>query len=254
MVKAVKKIKYDINEREISWADEALKRVENAPDFVRPGICKLMEKRAKEMGIDFISSDFLTEIRNESKMLVSKRLKRFGVESLSMEAFEKSIEKMKGSPQKIEVIGEIRDLIGSRIKKNEKIIKKFQEYLEVVSPTGLPWDKESLDKLSKMPDHIRVMAKKTIEEEGRKKGYKMVTKELFDLIFSQFQPPPQVTDDVDELTENNFPWTKEAREKIQRIPLPFIRKLVVERAEQYAKTHNLKCVDLSTIEKAAQEG
>ncbi len=96
------------------------------------------------------------------------------------------------------------------------------------------------------------MAKKTIEEEGKKKSYKMVTKGLFDLIFSQFQPPSQVVDDADELTESNLPWTKEAKEKIQRIPLPFIRKLVVERTEQYAKTHNLKRVDLSTVEKAGQ--
>ena len=125
--------------------------------------------------------------------------------------------------------------------------------MEVVSPTGLPWDKESLEKLSKVPEHIRSMAKKTIEEEGKKKGYKMVTNGLFDLIFSQFQPSPQVTDDADELTENNFPWTKEAKEKIQRIPLPFIRKLVVERTEQYAKTHNLKRIDRSTVVKAEQE-
>ncbi len=253
MSKAVKRIKDDINEQEISWADEALKRVEDAPDFVRSGIYKLMEKRARERGITYISSDFLTEIRNESMMLVSKRLKRFGVENLSMEAFEKSIEKMKGSPQKIEVIGEIRDLIGSRVKKNGKIIKKFQEYLEVVHLDGIPWDKESLEKLSRVPEHIRGMAKKTIEEEGKKKGYKMVTKGLFDLIFSQFQPPPQDTDDADERTESNVPWTKEAKQKIQRIPLPFIRKLVVERTEQYAKTHNLKRIDLSTIEKAEQE-
>ena len=100
MAKTAKKITDDINEQEISWADEALKRVEDAPDFVRPGIYKLMEKRAKERGIDFISTEFLTEIRNESMMLVSKRLKRFGVEGLSMEAFEMSMDKNERKPAK----------------------------------------------------------------------------------------------------------------------------------------------------------
>ncbi|MEE8423050.1 MAG: PCP reductase family protein, partial [Thermodesulfobacteriota bacterium] len=66
----MKRIKDDVNEQGIPWADEALKRVEDAPDFVRPGIYKLMEKRARERGIDCISSDFLSEIRNESMMLV----------------------------------------------------------------------------------------------------------------------------------------------------------------------------------------
>jgi hypothetical protein len=97
------------------------------------------------------------------------------------------------------------------------------------------------------------MAKKTIAEEGKKKGYKMVTKGLFDLVFSQFQPPAQSTDDADELARSSLPWTKEAREKIQRIPLPFIRKLVVERTEKYAKTHDLNSIDRNTIEKAELE-
>ena len=171
-----------------------------------------------------------------------------------MEAFEKSMERMKGSPQKVEIIGEISDFIGNKVEKNEKIIKKFQEYLEVVSPTGLPWDKGvSGEAVKRYPNISRDMAKKTIEEEGKKNGYKMVTSGLFDLVFSQFWPSPQVTGDADELTESNVPWTKEAKEKIQRIPLPFIRKLVIERTENYTKTHNLKRIDLHTIEKAEQE-
>ena len=76
MANTAKKIKASNNEHEIAWAAEALKRVEDAPDFVRPGIYKLMEKRARERGKDFISSDFLSEIRDESMMLVSKRLKK----------------------------------------------------------------------------------------------------------------------------------------------------------------------------------
>jgi hypothetical protein len=237
-------------EQRIPWSKEALKRVEDAPNFVRPGIYKLMEKRARERGIDFISSAFLTEIRNESMMLVSKRLKKFGVEGLTMEAFETSIERMKGSPRKVEVIGVISDFIGSKTTKNREIIKKFQDYMEVVSPTGLPWDKEALEKLSRVPEHIRGMAKKTIEEDGRKKGYKMVTQELFDLVFGQFQSSPKRADKLAELTRSSVPWTKEAQEKIGRIPLPFIRKLIIERTEKYAMTHNLKCIDPNTIEKA----
>ena len=255
MAKTAKKIKNDIDEQEIPWADEALKRVEDAPDFVRPGIYKLMEKRARERGINFISTEFLSEIRNESMMLVSKRLKKFGVEGLSMDAFEKSMERMKGSPQKVEVIGVISDFIGSKTEKNESIIKKFQEYMEVAPSTGLPWDKASLDKLSKVPGHIQGMAKKTIEEEGKKNGYKMVTKELFDLVFSQFQKPSQGQMNAsDDFSNGDLAWTEDAKEKIQRIPLPFIRKMIIERTEKYARAQKVKEIDLTVIEKADQEG
>lgn len=255
MAKTAKKITDDINEQKIPWADEALKRVEDAPDFVRPGIYKLMQKRARERGIDFISSAFLTEIRNESMMLVSKRLKKFGVEGLSMDAFERSMERMKGSPRKVEMIGEISEFIGSKTEKNEEIVKKFQEYMEVVSPTGLPWDKESLEKLSRVPEHIRGMAKMTIEKDGKKNGYKMVTKELFDLVFSQFQRPSQgQVNTSDDFSNGDLAWTEDAKEKIQRIPLPFIRKMIIERTEKYARAQKVKEIDLTVIEKADQEG
>jgi len=244
------------DKEQIPWAEEALKRVKNAPDFVRPGIYKLMVKRAKERGKNIITSEFLTEIRNESMMLVSRRLKRFGVDGLTMEAFEKSIDKMKKDPRKVEVIEEISDFIGSRTKKNQKIIDKFSEYLEVVSPTGIPWDKDSLDRLKRVPEHIRMMAKKTIEEEGGKKGYKMVTKDLFEQVFGQFKPPTPCSkkEGTEEFTQSDFTWTKEAREKIQRIPLPFIRNLVVERTEKFARANKIVSIDVDTIEKAEQGG
>ena len=63
---------------EITWTDEALKRVENAPAFVRPGIRKLMVLRAKERSYKTITPEFLTEIRNESMLRVSKSIKKFG--------------------------------------------------------------------------------------------------------------------------------------------------------------------------------
>ena len=64
---------------EIPWADEARKRVEHAPDFVRPGIYKLMQKKARLHGLKEITSGFLSEIRDESMKLASKRIKNIGL-------------------------------------------------------------------------------------------------------------------------------------------------------------------------------
>jgi hypothetical protein len=177
----------DIKEEDIIWTDEALKRVENAPDFVRPGIKKLMAKRAKERGKKIIDSEFLTEIRNESMMLASKRMKKIGFEELKIDAFDKAKEKLK-SARKKEVIDNIKDFLSKRTSKNEAIIEKFTQYLEDDSQ-GLGWTKEARERMEKVPSFAREMAKKAIEEQAKKKGYRMITVEFLKEAFNELIPP-----------------------------------------------------------------
>ena len=119
-------------EEEIRWEEEALKRVENAPEFVRPGIYKLMKKKAKEHGYKVITSKFLSEIRDESMMMVTKKMKKLGFDDLTMMAFDKAKDKMKDSRKK-EVIGIIKQFLAERTGKNEEIIKKFEKYFKIFS-------------------------------------------------------------------------------------------------------------------------
>ncbi|MBI5182052.1 MAG: universal stress protein, partial [Nitrospirae bacterium] len=119
-------------DEEVKWEEDALKRVENAPEFVRPGIYKLMVKKAKEKGYKVITSKFLSEIRDESMMMVTKRMKKLGFDDLSMMAFDKAKDKMKDS-RKTEVIGIIRQFLAERTGKNEEIIKKFENYFKMFS-------------------------------------------------------------------------------------------------------------------------
>ncbi len=104
-------------ENNVEWHPEAWERVKHAPEFVRPGIRKLMVQRCVKRGYKIVTSDFLTEIRNESMMLVSKRVKGFGFEELTMDAFEVAKEKMRQSPRKVEVIEEIEDFLSMRTEK-----------------------------------------------------------------------------------------------------------------------------------------
>ena len=176
----------DIKDEEIVWTDDALKRVENAPDFVKPGIRKLMVKRAKERGKKIIDSEFLTEIRNESMMLASKRLKKIGSEELKMDAFDKAKEKLR-SARKKDVIDNIKNFLSKRTSKNEVIIEKFSQYLEDDSQ-GLGWTKEARERMEKVPPFVREMAKKTIEEQAKKKGYRMITAEFLKEAFNELIP------------------------------------------------------------------
>ncbi|MBS1257247.1 MAG: PqqA peptide cyclase [Candidatus Scalindua arabica] len=112
----------------IEWETEAQERVKNAPDFVRPGIYKLMEKRAKEKGYKVITSAFLSEIRDESMQFASRRMNKLGFDELDMEAFDTAKAKTKNKKKK-EVIDDIKDFLAERNVKNTEIIKKFQKYL-----------------------------------------------------------------------------------------------------------------------------
>ena len=115
----------------IEWETEALERVKNAPDFVRPGIYKLMEIRAKEKGYKVITSAFLSEIRDESMQFASRRMNKLGFDELDMEAFDTAKSKTKNT-KKREVIDDIKDFLSKRDGKNTEIINKFRKYLSHV--------------------------------------------------------------------------------------------------------------------------
>ena len=241
------------DENGILWHEEAWDRVKHAPEFVRPGIRKLMVQRAMMRGYKFITSEFLTEIRNESMMLVSKRVKQFGFEELSMGAFDEAKKKMKESPRKIEVIEEIEDFLAMRTEKKEDIIDKFSNYMDVAPTMGMTWNKEALAKMEKVPAFVRGMAKQTIEARARQTGDKMVTANIIDEVFTNIMPASakkamgmEVTKEdeqrdvdyensMDEEPELTLKWQPEALAKVSRIPIPFVRAMAIQRIEQEVK-------------------
>lgn len=244
----------------ILWTEEALKRVEKAPAFVRPGIYKLMVKRAKERGRRVITSAFLTEIRNEAMLRVAKCIKGFGFEELSMDAFEVAKEKMKKLPRKVEVIEEIKAFLKERTQKNEMIIDKFTRYLQMIPEGSLPWTEEALAVLHRIPPFVRAMARQAIEEEAKRQKEKVVTFEVMKATLagvsaSTDQPPtnleevPRVEGPLEGMT---LLWTAEAEERLRRIPLPWIRRMVIKRVEAWAKERGLPIVDVETYQASLQ--
>jgi hypothetical protein len=234
---------------------------------VRPGIRKLMVQRAIKRGFKHITSDFLTEIRNESMMLVSKRVKQFGFEELSMGAFEVAKDKMKQSPRKVEVIEEIEDFLAMRTEKKDDIIKKFKNYMEVTPTMGMPWSKEALAKMEKVPPFVLGMAKQTIEARARERGDKMVNPSIIEEVYTNIMPASakqamgmEVTEE--ELQKEKSPpdtpqgmptfelnWHEDAAQKVMRIPISFIRDMAVKRIEQEVKKEGKNDVTMELFEK-----
>jgi len=240
----------------IVWTEEALKRVEKAPAFVRPGIYKLMVKRAKERGRRVITSAFLTEIRNEAMLRVAKCIKGFGFEELSMDAFEVAKEKMRKLPRKVEVIEEIKAFLEERTRKNEMILAKFTRYLQMIPEGGLPWTEEALAALQRIPPFAREMARRVIEEEAKRQKEKVVTPEVMRAALGGIsaslahpstapEEAPRVEGPLEGMT---LLWTAEAEERLRRIPLPWIRRMVIEKVETWARERGLPIVDVETYQ------
>ncbi len=254
-------------ENGVEWSEDAWERVKHAPEFVRPGIRKLMVQRCVKRGFKIVTSDYLTEIRNESMMLVSKRVTGFGFEELTMDAFEVAKEKMRQSPRKVEVIEEIEDFLAMRTEKKDDIVAKFKNYMEVVTPQGIPWSKEALEKMEKVPPFVLGMAKQTIEGRARERGDKMITPSIIDEVFTSIMPASakqamgmdvteedlkrdeQIEKEKEEPVETSLKWEDDALKNVSKIPIPFIRNMAVKRIEQEISKEGKKVVTLELFDK-----
>jgi hypothetical protein len=75
-------------ETPVRWAPEAWARLQTAPEFVREGIRKAAERRARRMGVDEITSPLLTTFRNQAMMKAVRRIRELGFTELTFEAFD----------------------------------------------------------------------------------------------------------------------------------------------------------------------
>jgi hypothetical protein len=124
----------------VTWSDEAWKRLLTAPDFVRSGIRKAAERRARKLGLKEIDSKHLTMFRNEAMMKAVKRIRSFGYNELTFDAFDTALEKTKrlqGNPQAVKRLEEIRQHFkDSHTKKPEggtlgaELMERFRRYLK----------------------------------------------------------------------------------------------------------------------------
>ena len=237
---------------EARWTAEARERLDRAPAFVRPGIVKLMARRARERGRTTIDSAFLTEIRNESMLLVAKCLRGFGFEELSMGAFDVAKAKMRRLPKKIEVIDEIRAFLARRTDKNAMVLAKFQSYLETLPARGLPWTEEALARVQRVPEPLRGRVRQAVEAAARAARERLVSGAVVDRCLAGLGGAPAPVEGGARadgpLAGVTMLWTAGAEERVRRIPLAPVREMVVRRAEAWARARGLEVVDEAAYE------
>lgn len=131
---------WDAPQERIAWTDEAWKRLQTSPDFVRSGIRKAAERRARKLGLKEVDSEHLTTFRNQAMMKAVKRIRSFGYDNLTFEAFDTALEKTKrlqGNEQAEKRLQEIREHFSDPdMKKPEggtlgaDLMDRFRKYLK----------------------------------------------------------------------------------------------------------------------------
>ncbi len=127
---------WDAPRERILWSDEAWARLLTSPDFVRSGIRKAAERRARKMGLKEIDSEHLTKFRNEAMMKAVKRIRSFGYRELTFDAFEDALEKVKrlqGNEQAEKRLAEIREYMKKKPEVGvlgEELMDRFRKYLK----------------------------------------------------------------------------------------------------------------------------
>jgi hypothetical protein len=131
---------WDTPQDRIAWTDEAWKRLQTSPDFVRSGIRKAAERRARKLGLKEIDSNHLTDFRNQAMMKAVKRIRSFGYNELTFDAFDTALEKTKrlqGNEQAEKRLEEIRShFADAETKKPEggtlgaELMDRFRRYLK----------------------------------------------------------------------------------------------------------------------------
>ena len=127
---------WDAPRERVLWTDDAWKRLLTAPDFVRSGIRKAAERRARKMGLKEIDSEHLTKFRNEAMMKAVKRIRSFGYRELTFDAFEDALEKVKrlqGNEQAEQRLAEIREYMKRKPEVGvlgEELMDRFRKYLK----------------------------------------------------------------------------------------------------------------------------
>jgi GNAT superfamily N-acetyltransferase len=135
------------SEERVEWAPEARARLAQAPEFVREGIRKAAERRARRLGVPLITSPLLTTFRNQAMMKAVRRIRELGFAELTFEAFDAAKEQIRIvslNPEAQHRLDAIRRYFAeerhaaSGDTLGEDLMRRFREYLR--DPSAAPLD------------------------------------------------------------------------------------------------------------------
>lgn len=127
---------WDTPAEAVRWSEEAWARLQTSPDFVRSGIKKAAERRARKQGAAVITSELLTKFRNEAMMKAVMRIRKLGYSELTFDAFDtakEQVKRLQGNEQAEKRLDEIREYMTKKPHVGvlgEELMTRFRKFLK----------------------------------------------------------------------------------------------------------------------------
>lgn len=243
---------------EIIWTDEAQNRLARVPEgFMRNMTRSRIEGFAREKGLSLITLEIAEEAIGEARKAMTGMMGGIGKEvgggRLEVKtAFASNLQPPASStsyhcnlcgyvaegssPERCPVCGAGRERF--------ELIDKASAGSEQVKE--LKWDHDAIERLEKIPaGFMRDMTRWRIEKMARGKGLSIVSR---DVIQEKFDYWAEGSAKV----QKRLPWTKEADEKIERIPSS-VRGMVIKEIEALAEKRGLKEVPPELLAEAKEK-
>ena len=134
----------------VTWDPEAWTRLQTAPEFVREGIRKAAERRARRLGVARIDSPLLTRFRNQAMMKAVRRIRELGFAELTFDAFDAAKDRMRIvslNPEAQTRLDAIRRYFEAERSRpaghvlGPELMQRFRAYL--ADPAGAPLERDA---------------------------------------------------------------------------------------------------------------
>ncbi len=234
----------DTIEQELIWTDDAIKRLERAPQG-------FMRQASKETIEDYAKDNYIKEITlNVAENGLMKARDKM------MSAMQGRMDKSKPKPAHQEhksgsfechmcgyvVDGNIPDQCPAcQSGEMGKLSAEERDNSSKASTLILEWDKNALKRLEKIPaGFMRTMTRCRIEHWARQHSHCQVT---IDVIEAKYASWAEGSSNL----QSEFNWTKDAQTRVNRIPR-FIRAMVIKEIECKAKALGKVHIDAKVLE------
>lgn len=226
----------------ITWTDEAKNRLAKVPEgFMRNMTQSRIESFAREKGVGSITIDIAEEVIGEARKAMPGMM---GGNAKPSAAPTGSSYRCKlcgyiaegGAPDKCPVCGAGRDRFET-VDRDAAAPEQAKE---------LRWASDAMERLKKIPEgFMRDMTRWRIEKMARDKGLSVVT---LDVMQEKYDYWAEGSAKV----EKRLSWSKEAEEKIERIPL-FVRGMIIKELEALAEKRGMQEVPARLLSEAKEK-
>ena len=250
----------DFGDSGFKWTDEAKERVSRVPQgFMRNMTISRIEDCAKNKGVDTITLEIAESALSESRSMMGSMM---GGTSNTNEDAKQTKEDKNELTESLNETDRINyyfcEMCGYTVKgfppeecpiclsvKDKFILitdENRKSRLTTTSGKVMRWEEEAIKRLEKIPaGFMRDMTKWRIESAARSRSHLTITNRVIDEKYEYWK-------EGSKKVEVNFPWEKEALERINRIP-DFVRGMVQKEVERQAKTQGLEKVTTSFLSK-----